>query len=42
MQWHGVETEPSLIMKTKDKDEKPSRRRDDDIDDDRNDREEAA
>ena len=39
MQWHGVETEPSLILKTKDKDEKPSRRRDDDMDDDR---EEAA
>jgi hypothetical protein len=36
-----VETEPSLIMKTKDKDEKPSRRCDDD-DDERNDREEAA
>jgi small subunit ribosomal protein S6 len=39
MQWHGVETEPSLIMKSKDKDDKPSRRRDDDNDsDDRADR----
>lgn len=36
MQWHGIETEPSLIMKAG-KDEKPSRRRDDDGDsDDRN------
>jgi small subunit ribosomal protein S6 len=35
MQWHGVETEPSLIMKSKDKDDKPSHRDDDD-------REEAA
>ena len=35
MQWHGIETEPSPIMKAG-KDEKPSRRRDDDdINDDR-------
>ena len=39
MQWHGVETEPSLIMKAG-KDEKPSRRRDDD--DSGDDRSEAA
>jgi small subunit ribosomal protein S6 len=29
VQWHGVETEPSLIMKAS-KEDKPSRRRDDD------------
>jgi small subunit ribosomal protein S6 len=28
MQWHGLETEPSLIMKAKDKEDKPSRRSD--------------
>ncbi|HEX7324102.1 MAG TPA: 30S ribosomal protein S6 [Rhodanobacteraceae bacterium] len=30
MQWYQAETEPSLIMKTKDKEDKPSHRRDDD------------
>ena len=39
--WHQAETEPSLIMKAG-KDDKPSRRRDDDNDsDDRDDREAA-
>jgi small subunit ribosomal protein S6 len=31
MQWHGAETEPSLIMKAN-KEDKPSRRRDEDTD----------
>ncbi len=34
VQWHGVETEPSLIMKAS-KEDKPSRHRDDDSNDDR-------
>lgn len=48
MQWHCAETEQSLILKSKDKEDKPSRRRDDDDDgdrsgrSDRNDRDEAA
>ncbi len=33
MQWDRPETEPSLIMKTKDKEDKPARRRDEEEED---------
>lgn len=42
MKTDAAETEPSAIMKSKDKDDKPRRRDDEGFGDDRNDRDEAA